>query len=169
LLAAFQGLTMQYRHMKRQDVDEVLRLRTLTRENALTMEELAGLGITPESTSRLLGQDAKGWVCEESGEILGFAMGDGRSGEVLVLAVLPRHEGRGIGRHLLSSVRDWLFSRGHRELWLLANPDPAVRAHGFYRRLGWRPTGERRGEDEVLKLRGDRQEPEANPPGGADD
>jgi ribosomal protein S18 acetylase RimI-like enzyme len=141
--------------MKREDVDAVLHLRTLTRENALTMEELAERGITPESTSRLLEEDVKGWVCEESGEILGFAMGDGRSGEVLVLAVLPEHEGRGIGRRLLSSVQDWLFSRGHSELWLLENPDPAVRAYGFYRSLGWLPTGEFRGEEQVLKLRRD--------------
>jgi len=151
-----RGLTMRYRAMKREDVDEVLRVRTLTRENALTTEQLAGLGITPESTRDLLGDDVKGWVCEESGAILGFAMGDALSGEVLVLAVLAQHEGRGIGRELLGTVRDWLFSRGHSGLWLLTNPDPAVRSHGFYRRLGWRPTGERRGRDEVLRLRRDR-------------
>jgi len=63
--------------MKREDVDAVLHMRTLTRENALTMEELAERGITPESTSRLLEEDVKGWVCEESEEILGSAMGDG--------------------------------------------------------------------------------------------
>ena len=148
---------MRYREMQREDVDEILRVRTLTRENALSMDELAARGITPESTRLLLGDDVKGWVCEEGGAILGFAMGDARSGEVLVLAVLPQHEGRGIGRELLGSTVDWLFSRGHRELWLLTNPDPAVRSHGFYRRLGWRPTGERRGEEEVLALRRDRQ------------
>jgi len=149
-------VAMRYREMKREDVEEVLRVRTLTRENTLTMNELADLGITPESTSRLLEEDVEGWVCEESGEILGFAMGDGRSGEVLVLAVLPEHEGRGIGRRLLSSVRDGLFSRGHSELWLLENPDPLIRAYGFYRSLGWIPTGEFRGEEQVLKLRRDR-------------
>jgi len=147
--------------MKREDVGEVLRVRTLTRENALTMEELADRDITPESTARLLSEDVKGWVCEESGQILGFAMGDAHSGEVLVLAVLAQHERCGIGRHLLSVVQDWLFSRGHSELWLLENPDPAIRAYGFYRSLGWIPTGEVRGEEQVLKLRRDR------PNGGA--
>ena len=161
---------MQYREMKREDVEEVLRVRTLTRENALTMEELADMGITPESTSRLLEEDVRGWVCEESGEVLGFVMGDGGSGEVLVLAVLPQHEGRGIGRQLLISVEDWLFSRGHAELWLLENPDPAIRAYGFYRSLGWFPTGEFRGEEQVLKLRRDQQERMPHPaaePGGS--
>lgn len=143
---------MRFRSMKREDVDEILRVRTLTRENVLTMEELAGLGITPESTRSLLGDDVKGWVCEEAGAILGFAMGDALSGEVLVLAVLAQHEGRGIGRTLLGAVADWLVSRGHPEPWLRTNPDPAVRSHGFYRRLGWRPTGELRGADEVLTL-----------------
>jgi hypothetical protein len=38
-------------------------------------------------------------------------------------------------------------------VWLAANPDPAGRAHGFYRALGWRPTGEmQHGGDEILVL-----------------
>ena len=38
-------------------------------------------------------------------------------------------------------------------LWLAADPDPATRAHGFYRSGGWRPTGQldARG-DEILQL-----------------
>jgi hypothetical protein len=37
-------------------------------------------------------------------------------------------------------------------VWLAANPDPAGRAHGFYRSLGWRPTGEMQHDDEILVL-----------------
>jgi hypothetical protein len=34
-----------------------------------------------------------------------------------------------------------------------ASADPTVRAHGFYRALGWRPTGERTANgDEILEL-----------------
>jgi ribosomal protein S18 acetylase RimI-like enzyme len=154
--------------MEQEDVNEVLRVRTLARENALSMDELASLGITPESTSSLLEEDAKGWVCEESGEILGFTMGDGRSGEVLVLAVLPQHEGRGIGRRLLDFVEGWLFSKGHPEVWLRTNPDPSLRAYGFYRSLGWLPTGEYRGNEQVLKLRRDGAGRAPNPASGAD-
>lgn len=143
---------MRFREMEPKDAGEVLRVRSATRQNALTTEELVARGITPESTARILDEGAKGWVCEESGEILGFSMGDETSGEVLVLAVLAEHEGRGIGRGLLALVQGWLFSKGHRELWLLENPDPSIRAYGFYRSLGWAPTGEYRADGQVLTL-----------------
>ncbi len=80
-------------------------------------------------------------------------MGDRSNGEVQVVAVLPEYEGRGIGNSLLTHVQTWLFSEGHEEIWLLANPDPNIRAHGFYRKLGWRTTGAQREGDEVMKLR----------------
>ncbi len=52
-------------------------------------------------------------------------------------------------------VQGWLFSKGHDKLWLMENPDPNIRAHGFYRRLGWEPTGTFKGGDHMLKLRAD--------------
>jgi len=144
---------MRFREMGQEDVDEVLHVRTLTRENALTLDELAAMRITPESVRQTLNTGSKGWVCEEDGEIVGFTMGAADSGEVLVLAVLPEHEGRGIGRKLLELVQCWLLSLGHRELWLVENPDPSIRAYGFYRRLGWCPTGELRDDGQILRLR----------------
>lgn len=49
-------------------------------------------------------------------------------------------------------MRDWLFKEGYEEIWLLANPDPSIRATGFYRHLRWEATGTMRGYDQVLKL-----------------
>jgi len=60
-------------------------------------------------------------------------------------------------------VQSWLFSLGHRELWLLENPDPAIRAYGFYRSLGWSATGELRDGQQILRLRSTRSE--SPPPG----
>ncbi len=117
--------------MQESDIEEILVVRTSTRENRATMEGLAKYGVTPESTLQIMREKAKGWVCEDSGKIVGFVMGDGKSGEMLVVAVLPDHEGCGIGRHLMGLVQAWLFSKGHEELWLLANRDPSVRASGF--------------------------------------
>jgi hypothetical protein len=37
----------------------------------------------------------------------------------------------------------------------MENPDPAIRAYGFYRKLGWIPSGEFRHGKQVLKLRRD--------------
>lgn len=142
------------RAMTVDDIAAVLEVRFATVENAITLEELEqDYGITPQTMAASLQSGARGWLCEDADRIVGFAMGDRTNGEVQVVAVLPSHEGRGIGESLLGEVCDWLFAEGHEEIWLGANPDPDVRATGFYRKLGWRRTGAMKGGDEVLKLR----------------
>lgn len=149
-------MTPTYREMRIGDLPAAFELRLSTVENAITLEELEiDYGITPQSLAEAMQSDVKGWLCEVSGEAVGFAMGDRANGEVQVVAVRPGYEGRGIGKALLARVRDWLFAEGHDEIWLLANPDPTIRAYGFYRKLGWRATGARKGDDEVMILRRD--------------
>jgi GNAT superfamily N-acetyltransferase len=138
--------------MRPEDVAGALEMRGRTRENAVGPEELQEVyGITAESLRGQMAGSLFGWVAEAEGRIVGFAMGDAATGEVGVVALLPEWEGQGIGRGLLRPVMDGLIAAGHRRLWLLANPDPAVRASGFYARLGWRSTGDMRGEDIVLE------------------
>jgi GNAT superfamily N-acetyltransferase len=145
--------------MQISDLPTALAVRLSTVENAITMEELeSDYGITPQSLSEAMTSHVKGWLCEADGReaseiVVGFAMGDRSNGEVQVVAVLPEYEGMGIGKSLLTRVQTWLFSEGHEEIWLLANPDPNIRAHTFYRKLGWRATGSLRKDDEVMKLR----------------
>lgn len=125
------------------DMAATLEMRTRTRENAVTPQELAEVyGITPESAAEALRTTQAGWLCEDGGAVVGFAIGDRLTGEVVVLALLPDYERRGLGRALLGRVHDMLRAAGHRRAWLWANPDPAVRASGFYARAGYRPTGE---------------------------
>ncbi len=146
-------MTLRYREMTVEDLPAAFEVRFSTIENAITMEELEeDYGITPESLAESLKTHVRGWLCEESGKVVGFAMGDRANGEVQVVAVRPGHEGKGIGRTLLDLVRDWLFAEGYDEIWLYANPDPNTRAHGFYRGLGWRAAGRMEGDDEVLIL-----------------
>ncbi len=95
---------MKYREMHQHDVEQTFAVRISTRENRMSMESLAALGTTPESVSRALRKNTSGWICEDAGKILGFAMGNGATGEMQVIAVLPTHEGRGIGRHLMGLV-----------------------------------------------------------------
>ena len=134
---------MQYRRAIPNDLPACIGVRGRTRDNPLSAEYLASLGVTPESWSPLMErQQIQGFVAESASEIVGFCFGDQRSGEVLVLAVLPDFEGEGIGRRLLSLITEILFAYGHHELWLAASPHPDVRAHGFYRRLGWAWRGE---------------------------
>ena len=144
------------------DLPAVLELRLSTAENAISLEELEqDYGITPQSLAEAMKTHVQGWLCEAEGTVVGFSMGDRSNGEVQVVAVRPGYEGLGIGKTLLARVRDWLFSQGHDEIWLGANPDPGVRAHGFYRKLGWRATGAMKGEDEVMVLAATAGQPES--------
>lgn len=120
------------------DIPTLFRLRGAVRENRLTAEDLAALGITAASVAALLATDAAGWIAEKDGQALGFAMAL-REGEVFTLAVLPEAEGRGIGARLLDAAEAWMAAQGVREAWLRTPPDPALRAPGFYAARGWRP------------------------------
>jgi ribosomal protein S18 acetylase RimI-like enzyme len=141
-----------FREVREADIEELFDVRGATRENAISRAGLAARGITPASVAgSLAAATTKGWLCSCESRIVGFCIGDSGGGEVLVLAVLPEFEGRGIGKTLLSLAVGWLRSFGPKRIWLGGSPDPATRAYGFYRSLGWRPAGERdRYGDEIL-------------------
>ncbi len=143
-----------FRETLRSDIEGLFSVRARTRENPNSKEQLASLGITAESIVKQMASGRlKGWVCLDSSTLVGFCSGDAETGEVLVLAVLPDYEGRGIGTHLLSRVVEWLRSVGSHTIWLAASPDSRIRAHGFYRSLGWRPNGEiDENDDEILEF-----------------
>lgn len=133
------------------DLSAAFAVRMSTIDNAITMEELErDYDITPQSLAEAMTSHVAGWLCEDSGTAVGFSIGDRLNGEVQVVVVRPEYEGHGIGKNLLSRVQEWLFAEGHKEIWLRSNPDPTIRAYGFYRRLGWQTTGREVGEDEVL-------------------
>lgn len=135
------------------DLPAAFELRAATRENRITLERLeTDYGITIDGLAEAMRSDVAGWLVEKDGRVAAFAMGDRSNGEVQVVAVLPDHEGHGYGKAVLSAVVAWLFAEGHAEVWLYANRDPTLRASGFYRALGWAPTGAVRGAEEVLRL-----------------
>lgn len=137
------------------DMDSLFDIRARTRENAISRGYLESIGITAESWAESIRSgDQRTWICFDGATPVAFSGADATSGEVVVLAVLPDYEGRGIGKRLLGCAVDWLRSRGWRRLWLATDPNPGVRSHGFYRAQGWRPTGERqeRAGDEILVL-----------------
>lgn len=143
-----------FRETRLTDIEGLFEVRAATRENSVSRDALARLGITADSVAAgLSGGRTKGWVCEHGSRVVGFCTGDLATGEVLVLAVLPQYEDLGIGRKLLSLVVGQLSAARARRVWLAASSDPAVRSYGFYRALGWRATGERTGSgDEILVL-----------------
>jgi ribosomal protein S18 acetylase RimI-like enzyme len=145
---------LEFRDTQIGDIDALFEVRASTRQNPLSRSDLAQIGITPQSTAEALESGALvGSVCTCDGRVIGFCSGDPHTGEVLVLAVLPDFEGRGTGRQLLGRVVQRLQRTAVARVWLAAAADPTVRAHGFYRALGWRPTGERIDNgDEILEL-----------------
>ncbi|MBA4340786.1 MAG: GNAT family N-acetyltransferase [Methylibium sp.] len=146
--------TLIYRPACPADAEACVALRGQTRQNAVSRERLAELGITPASWA----EDTRcgrlpGHVCQDGEQLLGYCFGDAASGEIVVLALLPDYEGQGIGRRLLDLMVQTLRTAGHQRLFLGCARDPATRSHGFYRHLGWRPTGEFDAlGDEVLEL-----------------
>lgn len=136
-------MSVEYRPAQSNDVDECIDIRGKTRENAISVTCLAELGISSESWSKLVRSDLlPGFVCCFDGRIIGYCFGERRSGEIVVLALLPEFESRGIGRRLLDLVVGELRRSGITKLFLGCSADPKSRSYGFYRHLGWRTTNQ---------------------------
>ncbi len=136
------------------DVTECVALRGKTRQNAFSEEQLRSIGITTESWAENIRSGAlPGYVCTVDGAIVGYCFGVRETGEIQVVALLPDFEDRGIGREVLNRTVQALAELGHRRVFLGCSRDPNSRSYGFYRHLGWRPTGrlDQYG-DEILEL-----------------
>ncbi len=140
------------RQMVPDDIPDCLSVRTSTIENVVTREELKKWGISKQSLTSALSKNTRGWVFEASDQIVGFSMVDLRIGELLVLAVLPEYENKGIGSTLLLQAQNYLFSLGHQFLQLKTEPNKDYRAYGFYQYFGWEPTGVLIDGDEIFKI-----------------
>lgn len=128
---------MNFRLIETQDLPEIIDVRGATRENPFSRAALHALGITEDSVAEMLRTTHRGWLCEHEARIVGFAIGDGATGEFWVIAVLPEFEGRGIGRELIRRVEEWLWSLGWNEIWLWTSSDRGTRAFTFYLDGGW--------------------------------
>ena len=143
---------MKIRELNKSDIEEIFIVRTSILENSFNLNDLAAIGITKHSVLDWLDGSIKGWVCELSEKIVGFAMGDSKTAEIPVIEIYLEYEKLGIGRKIMSHIQNWLWSFGHSDLWLWSNSDKSVRAHGFYRKLRWLPTGETQNKNEKLIL-----------------
>ena len=128
----------QYREIAVADIPRLFFVRTRTRENNYTLEQLHGLGITPASVEQKLATSFKGWLCAVEDKVVAFCMADSAEGELWVIAVLPDYEGRGIGAGLMELAEQFLWKSGCSRAWLTTDVDPSLRAYGFYRHRGWK-------------------------------
>lgn len=125
-----------------------------SREKSYTREGLTAAGITEENVVKMLDVDVshQGWVCECDSKIVGFVMGNGKTGEVWVLVILPDYEGKGIGSKLYDLTETWLGSLGWKEIWLGILQDIQVRGYAFFKKRGW-VDDEMRGDFRIMKKR----------------
>lgn len=75
-------VSLQFREINAADVPALFYVRTRTRENTYTLEELHALGSTAESVTRRLANTCKGWLCTHAGSAVGFCMADRSMGEL---------------------------------------------------------------------------------------
>lgn len=126
---------MHYREATTDDIPALHQVRVSVKENALSNPDL----ISADDYHEFLIRRGKGWVCENNGEIVGFAIADLLESNVWALFLHPHHEGKGIGRRLHALMLDWYFEQTSAPLWL--STAPASRAERFYRAAGWTEAG----------------------------
>ena len=132
---------MQIRVAQQKDIETLFEIRTSVRENYQSREEIAELGITPDSVAEMLQTDCQAWIAEIDDQPIGFTIANKTEKTILGMFVLPSFEGRGAGRALMQLAEDWLWSHDIEEIWLLTDRNPKFRAYGFYLHLGWTPIG----------------------------
>ncbi|UEQ05356.1 GNAT family N-acetyltransferase [Halomonas profundus] len=146
-------MKVAYRMATPDDAAECIALRGKTRENAFSVEQLEELGITLESWKAGISDGSlPGYVGVSEGKIIGYCVGDSETGEIVVLALLPEYESKGVGKALLNKMIESFNSFGFERLFLGCSSDAKARSYGFYRHLGWRSTGLfDDAEDEILE------------------
>ncbi|MBI3712446.1 MAG: GNAT family N-acetyltransferase [Burkholderiales bacterium] len=120
-----------YRPATSNDIEGMHRVRKAVLENRLTSNK-----IREEHYLPYLEEQGRSWVAlNDAGEVLGFAAGNRKTGNIWALFVHPDAEGRGIGKQLHDMMIAWLFSTGLSELNLSTGIH--TRAEKFYEHAGW--------------------------------
>ncbi|EKS6728162.1 GNAT family N-acetyltransferase [Enterobacter mori] len=116
------------------DIEGIFDVRTSVKENHLSREEMERMGITESVISDMIEKSRCAWVAEDDGKLIGFSMILPYEACLFAAFVLPKYEGRDLGRRLVSLAEQELFKH-HEVAWL--ETDKNSRAAEFYRRLGW--------------------------------
>src|SRR6266568_3006943 len=129
----------------RSDIPRILAIRGSVRDNLLSdPNAVTEAGVVGFIDKRAL------WVWQEAdGLVTGFSAGDVSDGSIWALFVAPGHEGKGIGRALLSTACDALRAAGH--IAAVLTTEPGTRAERHYRAGGWTVTGTTQKGDLVFR------------------
>ncbi|MGP1373690.1 MAG: GNAT family N-acetyltransferase [Almyronema sp.] len=123
------------------DIETLFEIRTSVIENHQSREEIAELGITPETIAQMLQSDCCAWLAELDQQAIGFAIANKTEKTIFGIFVLPDFEGRGAGRKLMQAAESWFRANNIEEIWLVTGNNPDLRAYGFYLHLGWIAVG----------------------------
>ena len=150
---------MNIRIAQPEDIEKLFNIRNSEVENLQNREEIAELGITPESVAKMLTTNCCAWIAEIENRSIGFSIANATEKTILGMFILPDFEGQGVGRTLMQVAESWLWSQGIEEIWLVTGNDPNLRAYGFYLHLDWIPVGVEtngnlKGEMKFIKKRG---------------
>jgi ribosomal protein S18 acetylase RimI-like enzyme len=150
-------MKLHFREMPLADIQLRLGVTDVAREiRSRALLRKLGVPLPPSPVDRLSGR-LKAWECIQNREgvkpqPVGHCTGDVTTGEILLLQVSRDYEGQGIGRKLLALTVTSLRTAGAKRIWLATIPDPTARSYGFYRAVGWHPTGERtKAGEEILE------------------
>ena len=78
------------RNFQTSDIDAIVHVRTHVIENHLSVEQMAAIGITPQSVQADIAVGDLGcWVAEDQGRVVAFSMADRRDGNIFVRACQP--------------------------------------------------------------------------------
>lgn len=102
---------------------------------SVTENVLRSRTLTEADYRKAIRAPGRGWVIDIEGQLVGFAVANGSTGNIWALFVRPDHERRGYGRQLHETMVSWLWSSGLQKLWL--STEPNTRAARFYEAAGW--------------------------------
>lgn len=123
------------------------RVRKAVRENKLS----PNTKINEASYLPYLESIGRGWVLEENGTIVAFAIGESTTGNIWAVFVHEDHERKGYGRLVQQPMIDWLFAQGLDRIHLTTGA--GTRAQGFYSATGWTYMGMDAYGDAAYELR----------------
>ena len=124
-----------YRQATLSDIPQIQRVRNAVKENVLSDPGK----VTDADCADYLTMRGKGWVAEEGGRIIGFAIVDLQDHNIWALFLEPAYEGHGIGKKLHHLMLDWYFQQTKETVWLSTGTH--TRAANFYRLQGWQEAG----------------------------
>ena len=135
------------RQATRADLAGIWRVRYAVTENTLAPGRIDDTEVLEQ-----LERTGRGWVVEQGGEVVAFAIGDAANANIWALFVDPAVQGQGHGAALHDAMVEWLFAQGLATLWLGTGNE--TRARAFYEKHGWRavgPHGERETRYELTR------------------